>query len=58
MSLKNADVSDRFCDVTGRNVGCGLRHIQYYSSSFLHFLFYIAIISGVTKVLTQGSKLR
>jgi len=27
-------------------------------SSFLHFLFYIAIISGVTKVLSQGGKLR
>jgi len=25
---------------------------------FLHFLFYIAIISDITKVLRQGGKLR
>jgi len=28
------------------------------TSSFLHFLFYIAIISGVTKILNHGGKLR
>jgi len=27
-------------------------------SSYLHFLFYIAIISGVTRGLSQGGKLR
>jgi len=26
-------------------------------SSFLHFLFYIAVISGVTRALSQGGKL-
>jgi len=26
-------------------------------TSFLHFLFYIAIISGLTRALSQGGKL-